>query len=63
MPTNVNDLNLLKQYLGAVASRANHHAQNVQDVAPAVAGHIILNKDNAPIQVHTVAGAMKNALW
>jgi hypothetical protein len=63
MATFVNDLNLLRDYLGGVASRANHHAQNVQDVAPAVAGHIILNKDDDPIKVLTRDGNMKNAIW
>lgn len=63
MATSVNDINLLRDYLGGVASRANHHAQNVEDVAPAVAGHIILNKDNDPIRVLTRGGDMKNAIW
>ena len=63
MATPVSDINLLRDYLGGVASRANHHATNVQAVAPAVAGHIIVNKDNDPIKIHTVAGSMKNSLW
>ena len=63
MATPVSDINLLRDYLGGVASRANHHAPNVQDVAPAVAGHIIVNKDNDPIKVHTRAGKMGNAIW
>ena len=63
MPTDVNDLNLLRDYLGGVASRANHHAQNVHDVAPAVAGHIIMNKDDEPIKVNTRQGTMGNAIW
>ncbi len=62
MPTPVSDVNVLRDYIAGVSSRANHHAPNVEDVAPAVAGHIILNKDNDPIKIHTVSGAMKNAL-
>jgi hypothetical protein len=63
MATSVNDINLLRDYLGGVASRANHHAHNVQEVAPAIAGHIVLNKDDDPIRVLTRSGDMKNAIW
>jgi hypothetical protein len=63
MATDVSDINLLRDYLGGVKSRANHHAPNVQDVAPAVAGHIIVNKDDEPIKVHTRQGSMGNAIW
>lgn len=63
MKTDVNEINTLRTYLDGVASRANHHAHNVQDVAPAIAGHIIANKDNDPIKIHTVSGDLKNALW
>src|ERR1700679_297791 len=63
MPTSVSNIDLLRDYILGVSSRANHHARNVQDVAPAVAGHIVANKDNNPIEVHTVSGSMKNVLW
>ncbi len=44
-------------------SRADHHADDVNEVALALAGAIIWRKDDSPIEVLAQAGEMKNVLW
>lgn len=36
MPTHVNDIETLKQYIGGVMGRADHHAKNVNEVTLAL---------------------------
>jgi hypothetical protein len=43
--------------------RADHHAQNVNEVALSVAGGVIWRKDDAPLEVMTREGERKNVLW
>src|SRR4051794_36043566 len=63
MPKAVLDLNVLQKYIRGVIKRADHHANNVNDVILAAAGGIIWRKDTAPIEVMEQAGDMKNVLW
>jgi hypothetical protein len=63
MPKTVSDIDTLKEYLSGVMKRAGHHANNVDEIAPAIAGSIIWRKDPDPIKVMEQNGDMKNVLW
>jgi hypothetical protein len=63
MPTQLTDVDVLQQYLVGVMDRADHHADNVNDIALAIAGAIVWRKDAEAITVMTRAGDMKNVLW
>jgi hypothetical protein len=63
MPTQLTDIDILQQYLEGVMDRADHHADNVNQIALAIAGAIVWRKDAEPIKVMTRAGDMKNVLW
>lgn len=63
MPTAVADVDRLQEYLGGVMARADHHANNVNEIALAVVGAIIWRKDPAPIEVMDQNGELKNVLW
>ncbi|RYD62601.1 MAG: hypothetical protein EOP84_34440 [Verrucomicrobiaceae bacterium] len=63
MPTSVADIDRLQEYLDGVMTRADHHANNVSEIALAIIGAIIWRKDVAPIQVMDHNGKLKNALW
>ncbi|HEX4648714.1 MAG TPA: choice-of-anchor tandem repeat GloVer-containing protein, partial [Steroidobacteraceae bacterium] len=57
------DVDVLRDYLNGVMIRADHHADNVNEIALALAGAIVWRKDDSPIEVLAQAGEMKNALW
>jgi hypothetical protein len=63
MPQQVTDIDVLKTYLRGVMDRADHHAQNINEVALAVAGGVIWRKDDEPLLVMVREGEMKNVLW
>jgi hypothetical protein len=63
MPKQVTDVDLLRDYLQGVVGRADHHAQNINEVAMAIAGAVIWRKDDEPIEVMAREGEMKNVLW
>jgi Integron cassette protein VCH_CASS1 chain len=63
MPQQVTDVDVLRDYLRGVMDRADHHAQNVNEVALAVAGGVIWRKDDDPLEVMVREGEMKNVLW
>jgi hypothetical protein len=63
MPLPLNDVEMLKEYINGVMVRAQHHANNVDEIAPAIAGSIVWRKDSDPIQVLARNGDMKNVLW
>lgn len=63
MPTDVADVDRLQEYLNGVLSRADHHANNVREIALAVVGAIIWRKDGDPIEVMDHNGELKNVLW
>lgn len=62
MPHQVRDLDVLRDYLRGVMDRAEHHAQNVNEVPLAVAGGVIWRKDDDPLEVMVREGEMKNVL-
>jgi len=41
MATTIQNIEILRAYLSGVLDRANHHAQNVNEIALAIAGGII----------------------
>ncbi|MDH5380215.1 MAG: hypothetical protein OEW75_05140 [Cyclobacteriaceae bacterium] len=62
MATTIQNINILKEYLSGVLHRANDHAQNVNEIALAIAGGIIWRNTNN-IKVMSREGEMKNVLW
>ena len=63
MARQVADLDVLRMYLKGVIDRAEHHADNVDQICLALAGAIIWRKDDDNILVFTREGEMKNTLW
>jgi hypothetical protein len=63
MPAQIQDVDLLQNYIKGVMERADHHAGKVKEIVLALAGAIVWKKDPAPIEVHTKDGEMKNVLW
>ncbi len=43
--------------------RADHHANNINEIALAVAGAIVWRKDGEPIKVMSREGNITNVLW
>jgi hypothetical protein len=63
MPIAVNDMKTLQVYVRGVTGKAIHHAKNVDKIVLAIAGAVILRKDNSPLQVRQGAkGALGRAL-
>ncbi|SFC84163.1 hypothetical protein SAMN05421780_110168 [Flexibacter flexilis DSM 6793] len=62
MPTTVQNIEVLREYLKGVLDRADHHAHNVNEIVLAIAGGIIW-KATADIKVLSRQGEMKNVLW
>lgn len=63
MPQQVTEIDVLRDYLRGVMDRADHHAQNVNDVSLSVAGGVVWRKDDDPLKVMTREGRMANVLW
>ncbi len=62
MATTIHNIEILRTYISGVLDRANHHAQNVNEIALAIAGGIIW-KTTDNIRVMSREGDMKNVLW
>ena len=63
MPKAITDIQLLRDYINGVMDRAEHHADNVSEVALALAGAIVWRKDDDDIEVFEREGKMTNVLW
>lgn len=64
MPHTVINVNELQQYLTGASDRAEHHAQNVNQVILALAGAVVLFKDHdEDIRVKTYRGNLANVIW
>lgn len=64
MPLPLTTISDLQAYLSGVAQRADHHAQNVNEVILALAGAVVLFKDaTSQLRVRTHAGRPANVLW
>ena len=62
MPQTVTTVDILQEYLIGVISRAEHHANNVNEICLAIAGAVVWRKEG-DIQVLAREGDMKNVLW
>lgn len=62
MATTIHNIDILRAYLSGVLDRADHHAQNVNEIALAIVGGIIW-KTTDNIRVMSREGDMKNVLW
>lgn len=62
MAITIQNIEILREYLTGVLDRANHHAQNVNEIALAIAGGIVWKTTNN-IKVLSRDGEMKNVLW
>lgn len=63
MAVKITSLKQLKDYLSGVNERAEHHAQNVDNIADYLIGHIIRIKDDKDMEVMVKDADMKNVLW
>jgi len=62
MPQAVSSVDILQQYIQGVMERAEHHANNVDEVCLAIAGAVVWRKDGE-LEVMSRDGDMKNVLW
>jgi hypothetical protein len=62
MPQTITDVDVLQEYIGGVMVRAEHHANNVDEIALAIAGAIVWRKQG-DLRVMAHGGDMKNVLW
>ena len=62
MPTRIEDVNQVNEYISGVMGRADHHAVNVRDISLAIIGGVIWRNDGE-IKVLTREGKMANVLW
>jgi hypothetical protein len=62
MPQTITGVDVLQDYISGVMARAEHHANNVDEVALAIAGAIVWRKQG-DLRVMARAGDMKNVLW
>jgi len=62
MPQAIASVDVLQQYIQGVMARAEHHANNVDEVALAIAGSVVWRKEGE-IEVMAREGDMKNVLW
>lgn len=64
MPLPVTDVEILKRYIDGVMARADHHANEVEEIALALTGAIVWKKDvGKDIEVMQQEGDTKNVLW
>ena len=61
MAIKIEDIRLMKRYFEGVMSRANHHAENVNEIILALAGGVIWR--GADIDVRTYKDKTANMLW
>lgn len=62
MATTIATLKILQTYLNGVMERADHHANNVNEIALAITGGIIW-RSIKDVKVLSKLGDMKNVLW
>jgi len=58
----VTSVDVLQQYIRGVMERAEHHANNVDEVCLVIAGAVVWRKDGE-LEVMARDGDMKNVLW
>lgn len=62
MPTAVSAVDALQEYIRGVMARAEHHANNIDEICLAIAGAVVWRKDG-DLRVMARSGNMKNVLW
>jgi hypothetical protein len=62
MPQVITAVDVLQKYIEGVLARAGHHANNVDEIALAIAGAVVWRKDG-DLKVMERSGSMKNVLW
>ena len=62
MPREIDDIDVLQQYIRGVVERAEHHAPGVDEIALALAGAIVWRKEGR-LRALERDGEMKNVLW
>lgn len=62
MPLSINTLDLLNHYINGVMERADHHANNVNEIVLTLAGAVVW-KATEDIQVRTYNDETANVLW
>lgn len=63
MPITVADVATLEDYLQGVMNRADHHAENVDEVVLALMGAALWRKDAKPLEVRQQLGEAANVIW
>lgn len=64
MPAVLTDIDTLQEYISGVIRRAEHHANNVDEICLTVAGAVIAHKDRGTnLEVRQYGGRMANVLW
>ncbi len=63
MALTIQTLRKLNDYITGVMERAEHHGQNVNEIALAIAGAIIWKVKEEDIAVRTYNGQTANVLW
>lgn len=63
MAQKITTIDELRDYLRRVMHRADHHADDVNEVVLAIAGGVVWSKDDKPLEVYTRQGEMTNVLW
>lgn len=58
------DTGVLKKYLLGVLSRADHHANAVQNIVLPLCGALVMARDDdKPFEIRAQDGKLKNVLW
>jgi len=64
MPIEMAEIETLRSYLTAVMGRAEHHADQVDEVTLALIGAVVWRKDpDTKLEVLSRKGALTNVLW
>lgn len=63
MALTINTLRLLNEYITGVMERADHHGQNMNEIALVIAGAIIWKVKDEDVEVRTYNGETANVLW
>lgn len=62
MALTINSVRILNEYVNGVLSRADHHAENVNEIVLALVGAVIW-RATQDVQVRTRLGSIANMMW
>jgi len=63
MAKKILEVDELSKYIKGVLERADHHGENVNEIALTIAGAILWQRDLNTLQVYSREGALGNVLW